>query len=87
MDSLSDDNGGGGMEEVGHGDDLLQSTMLLDDTEMVEDAFETQMVDLASETQVTDFRGETQEADICGETQSGERAPEKVDKTAVEMTE
>ncbi|XP_024022667.1 uncharacterized protein LOC21406326 [Morus notabilis] len=60
---------GGGMEEVGHGDDLLQSTMLLDDTEMVEDAFETQMVDLAGETQVTDFGGETQEADICGETQ------------------
>lgn len=56
--------------EVGDGDELLQSTMPLEDTVMVEDAFETQIVDLAGETQVMDFGGETQVMDFGGETQA-----------------
>ena len=43
--------------------------MLVDEVEMVEDAFETQLIDLAGETQVMDFGGEAQVVNLFGETQ------------------
>lgn len=61
---------GGVLEGIGADDYIyLTNTMPVDDTYLLEDAFETQLVNLAGETQVMDLAGETQMVDLAGETQ------------------
>ncbi|PIN14372.1 hypothetical protein CDL12_12997 [Handroanthus impetiginosus] len=61
---------GGFFEDDGANDSsFITNTVPVDDTYLLEDAFETQLVNLAGETQVVDLAGEAQVVDPAGETQ------------------